>query len=169
LLLGNVDPGSDKALAAGCRDADTTDVADRSIGADHPFREVEPPMVRQHPLNFMRDELPIIRVYQRHILRYGRRSAARNETVDREQFGRPVLEAGSGECPAPCVSQPLSLRKVELRLFAVVDIEIDPDPIQDRAILRPEWFSAAEEPAVGAVSVTNSKGHFPSGARLEAG
>src|SRR5689334_646185 len=125
-------------------------------------------MVRQHPLNFMRDELPIIRVYQRHVLRYARRSAARNEAVDREQFGRPVLEAVSGECPAPCVSKPLSLRKVELRLFAVVDIEIDPDPIQDRAIVRPEWFSAAEEPAVRSGRVPNSKSHFTGGARLEA-
>src|SRR3989475_10802872 len=52
LLLGNVDPGSDKAVAACCRDPDTTDVADRAIGSDHPFREVEPAIVRQHPLNF---------------------------------------------------------------------------------------------------------------------
>src|SRR4029077_16403850 len=113
-------------------------------------------------------ELPIIRVYQRHVLRYARRSAARNETVDRVQFGRPVLEAGSGECPAPRGSKPLSLRKVELRLFAVVDIEIDPDPLQDRAIRRPEWFSAAEEPAVRAVGVTDSKTHFAGGAGLQA-
>src|SRR5690348_6259545 len=125
-------------------------------------------MVRQHPLNFMRDELPILRVYQRQVLRYARRPGARHEPVDREQFGRPVLEAGSGECPAPGVSKPLSLRKVELRLFTVVDIKIDPDPIQDRAIMRAEWFSAAQEPAVPAGSVASSKRHLAGGACLQA-
>ena len=79
-----------------------------------------------------------------------------------------MREAGSGECPAPCVSQPLSLRKIELRLFPVLDIEMDPDPIEKRAIVGAEGFSAAEEPPVHAGSVPSSKARFARGASLQA-
>ena len=53
-------------------------------------------------------------------------STARLEAVDRKQLGRPILETGRVEGPAACVRKPLSLHKVELRLFPFFDIEANP-------------------------------------------
>jgi hypothetical protein len=57
--------------------------------------------------------------------------------MDREQLGRPVVETGGIECPATGMREPLSLRKVELGLLLFLDIEVNPDPIQERSIVRP--------------------------------
>ena len=52
-------------------------------------------------------------MYERQIFRDAWGLGARVEAVDDEQLGRPVREAGSPECPAPHVSEPLSLCEVE--------------------------------------------------------
>ena len=112
-------------------------MTNRSIGSHNPFREIESAMLGQHRLNFLRDEGPIFRVYERHVFRDGWRLAAWGEAMDREQLGRPVVETGGIECPAAGVREPLSLRKVELGLLAFLNIDVNPDPIQERSIVRP--------------------------------
>src|ERR1700693_734490 len=86
-------------------------------------------------------------------------STARLEAVDRKQPGRPILETGRVEGPAACVREPLSLRKVELRLFPFFDIEANPDPIKQASIARQEWFGATEKPTIRSFSATNSEGY----------
>ena len=44
-------------------------MTNRSIGSHNPFREIESAMLCQHRLNFLRDELPIVRVYERDVFR----------------------------------------------------------------------------------------------------
>src|SRR2546427_12577457 len=107
LLFHDVDSRSDELLPLPVyrRDADATDVTNRSIGPNDPLGEVEAVMVRDHLLNLLRNELPILRVHERYVLRYARSLGSRIEAVDREQFGGPVLETGRVECPAPHVSQ----------------------------------------------------------------
>src|SRR4029077_1986954 len=112
--------------------------------------------LRQHFLNFSSDELPIVRVYEGHVFRDRWRLAARIEAMDREQLRRPVVETSRVECPAAGVRQPLSLRQIELGLLALLNIEINPDPILHRSIGRSERLDSAEEPAVIALSVPNS-------------
>src|SRR5439155_13743486 len=87
LLFRDVDSRSDEPLPVCRRDADATNVTNRSIGPNNPLGEVEAVMVREHLLNFVRNELPILRVHERHVLRYARSLGSRIETVDREQFG----------------------------------------------------------------------------------
>src|SRR6266571_7520777 len=87
LLFRDVDSRSDEPLPVCRRDADATDVTNRSIVPNNPLGEVEAVMVREHLLNFLRNELPILRVDERHVLRYARSLAGRIEAVDREQFG----------------------------------------------------------------------------------
>src|SRR5437899_2194057 len=76
LLFRDVDSRSDELLPLPLpvyrRDADATDVANRSIGPDDPLGEVEAVVVREHLLNCLRNELPILRVYERHVLGYAR-------------------------------------------------------------------------------------------------
>src|SRR4051794_32351282 len=57
------------------------------------------------------------------------------------------------------------LTELQLRLFAVVNIEIDPDPIEEPAIVGEQGFSAGENPPVRAGSVPGSKSHFARGCR----
>ena len=87
LLFRDVDSRSDEPLPVCRRDADATNVTNRSIGPNNPLGEVEAAMLREHLLNFLRNELSILRVYERHVLRYARSLASRIEAVDREQFG----------------------------------------------------------------------------------
>jgi hypothetical protein len=58
------------------------------------------------------------------------------------------------------VRKSLSLRKVELCLFTLVNVEVNPDPIQQSSIARSEGFGPTEEPALPTFSVTNSKSHL---------
>src|SRR6266581_1664153 len=89
LLFCDVDSRSDEPLPLPVcrRDADATNVTNRSIGPNNPLGEVEAVMVREHLLNFVRNELPILGVHERHVLRYARSLTSRIEAVDREQFG----------------------------------------------------------------------------------
>jgi hypothetical protein len=54
----------------------------------------------------------------------------------------------------------LSLRKIELCLFTLVNVEVNPDPIQKSSIARSQGFGAAEEPAIPSFSIANSKNHL---------
>jgi hypothetical protein len=65
------------------------------------------------------------------------------------------------------VRESLSLCQVELSLLAFVDIEIDPYPIEERAVFPSERLRPTEEPAVMALSVTNAKTHLTRTARLQ--
>src|SRR4029077_19571070 len=131
-------------------------MTNRSIGSHNPFGEIESATVCQHLLNFLGDELPIVRVYERQVFRDRWRLAAGIEAMDRKQLRRPVVETGGVECPATGVRKPLSLRKVELGLLALIKCECNPHPILHRSIGRSERLDAAEEPAVIALSVPNS-------------
>jgi hypothetical protein len=51
------------------------------------------------------------------------------------------------------VREPLSLRQVELGLPAFFDVEVDPDPIEERSVVPSESLGATEEPAVMAFGV----------------
>src|SRR5258705_10269550 len=101
-----------------------------SIWPHNPLREVKAAMVYPHFLNCLCDELTIFRVDERQILFYGWGLATRIKPMNAEQFWRPVVEASSVEGPATHVSKPLSFREVELCLFPIFNVEIDPDPIQ---------------------------------------
>jgi hypothetical protein len=59
----------------------------------------------------------------------------------------------------------LSLCEVELSLFALFNLEVNPDPIQQSSIAPPERFGATEEPAVPSFRVTNSKACLAGAAR----
>src|ERR1700688_2491862 len=87
--------------------------------------------------------------------------------MDLEQLGRPILETGSVECPATGVRKPLCLGKINLRLLELFDVEINADPIEQRSIVRPERFDAADTPAVSSVSVAYSEGVLTCGAGFE--
>src|SRR6266851_4666757 len=127
LFLGHVYACPDERLKPPplrCGHADATNMTNRSIGSHNPFREIEFAMVCQHLLNFLGDELPIFRVYERHVFRDRWRLAAGIEAMDREQLGRPVVETGGVECPATGVRKALSLRKVKLGLLALLNVEV---------------------------------------------
>ena len=167
-VLRDVDPGSDEPLghSAVCRwRADAPDMTNRSVRPHDPLREVESAMLRQHRPNVLRDEISVVRMHERHVFLDGGCLLRRIEAVDREQLRRPVLEARGGERPASRVREPLSLRKVELGLLALLDIEVDPDPILHRSIGRSERLGTAEEPAVIALSVANSTTRLSGAAR----
>jgi hypothetical protein len=88
LLLRHIDPGPDEPLehsGTGHRRADAPYVANRSVGTHNPSREVESAMLCQHGLNFLRDELPIVRVYERQVFRDRWRFAAGVEAINRKQ------------------------------------------------------------------------------------
>src|SRR5712671_901664 len=170
LVLGDVDPGSDEPLehSAVCRwRADAPDVTNRSVGPHDSLREVESAMLRDHRPNYLRDEISVVRMHERHVFLEGRCALRRIEAVDREQLRRPVLEARGGERPASRVREPLSLCQVELGLLAFVDVDVDPDPVEDRSVVPAQRLRAAEEPAVIALSVPNSTTRLGGAARAQ--
>jgi hypothetical protein len=87
------------------------------------------------------------------------------KTVYAKKFMRPVTEEPRRvENPTSHVSEALPFGEIKLVLLkrllgalAVLDVEINPDPIQEVSIARPQGFDSAEEPAVPSISVTNSK------------
>src|SRR5579864_5449304 len=92
----------------------------------------------------------------------------RIETINVEKFVRPVGEnTRRVQNPAAHVCKPLSLCEVELRLFAFFNLEVNPDPIQQSSIARPERFCATEEPAVPSFRVANSKTQLTGTARAQ--
>src|SRR5260221_1072820 len=168
LVLGHIDSRSDERLdhPAGSRwRADAPYMTNRSVRPHDPLREVESAMLGQHRLNFLRDELPIIRMDQCHVFRDARRRAVRIQAINRKHLGRPVRETGSGERPTTGMRESLSLCQVKLGLLALLNIEVDPDPILHRSIGRSERLGAAEEPAVIALSVPNSPTRLSGAAR----
>src|SRR5258706_4780969 len=100
-----------------------------------------------------------------HVFREGWCLRRRIEAVDREQLGRQLLKARWGERPASRMCEPLSLCQVELGLVAFVDVEVDPDPVEDRSVVPTKRFCATEEPAIIALSVPNSTTRLSSAAR----
>ena len=56
-----------------------------------------------------------------------------------------------------------------LCLLAFFDVEVDADPIQERAVLRSQRLGPTEEPPVLALGVTDSKTHFTRGTCTETG
>src|SRR5229473_7587982 len=133
LLLGDIHPCADKPLkrpAVSRGGTHATHVTNLSIWPHDPFREVEAAMVCQHPLNCLCDELPIFRVYERHIFVYCWRLAVWIKPMNPEQLWRPIVEPSSVEGPATHMRKALSLPEVELCLFPIFNVEIDPDPIQ---------------------------------------
>src|SRR6185295_18682859 len=135
--------------------ANATYATNLSIGPHDAFREVEPSTFCKHPLNGFRDELAIVGVDELHILFYRWGLAARIKAINPEQLWRPVVESGSVEGPATRMRKALCLRKVELCLFPVFNVEIDADPIEQLSIARADGFGPTEMPAVPALSVTN--------------
>jgi hypothetical protein len=142
------------------RNAHTTYVTNVSVGPHNSFRKVKFAVVGQHLVDCSRDKIPIFRMYKRHVFLGIWWITARLEAVDRKQLGRPILETGRVEGPAACVCDPLSLRKVELRLFPFFDIEANPDPIKQASIARQEWFGATQKPTIRSFSATNSEGYL---------
>src|ERR1700751_3137181 len=100
-------------------------MTNRSVWPHDSFGEVESAMLRQHRLNGLRNELPIVRMDERHVFREARRRAVRIHAMDREQLRRPVLETGGVEDPASGVRKSLRLRQAELGLLALLNIEVD--------------------------------------------
>src|SRR6185503_5791953 len=145
--------------------ADAPHMTNRSVRPHDPLGEVESAMLRHHGPNLLRDEISVVRMHERHVFLDGRCFLRRIEAVDREQLRRPVLKARGGERPASYVREPLSFCQVELGLFAFVDVEIDPDPVEDRSIAPAERLRAAEKPAVIALSVPNSATRLGGAAR----
>src|SRR5258705_4917248 len=168
LVLGDVDPGSDEPLehSAVCRwRADAPDVTNRLVRTYDPLRKIESTMLRQHRQNFLRDEISVVRMHERHVFLDGRCFLRRIEAVNREQLRRPVFKARRGERPASRMREPLSLCQVELGFLAFVDVEVDPDPILHCSIGRLERLGTAEEPVVIPLSVPNSTTRLSGAAR----
>src|SRR5882762_11991304 len=90
-----------------------------------------------------------------------RQTIPRIKTQNAAAFLRPIPDVGVGT-PGPTarVAEPLRLRQVELGSLELFDVEVDPDPIQQRSIARPERFGATEEPAIRSLSVAHSKTLF---------
>ena len=57
--------------------------------------------------------------------------------------------------------------KFHFGLLAFFDIEVDPDPGEDRSVVPTERLRATEEPAVIAFGVTNARTHLTRTARLQ--
>src|SRR6266404_3044828 len=168
LVLRDVDPGSDEPLedSAVCRwRADAAYMTNRSVRTHDPLRKIESAMLRQHRPNFLRDEISVVRMHERHVFLDGRCFLRRIEAVNREQLRRPVFKARRDERPASRMREPLSLSQVELGFLAFVDVEVDPDPILHCSIGRSERLGTAEEPAVVALSVPNSTTRLSGAAR----
>src|SRR6266567_5881436 len=90
----------------------------------------------------------------------------RIKAINVEQFVRPVREKTRRvQNPAAHVPEPLSLCEVELRLFAFFNLEVNPDPIQQSSIARPQRFGTTKEPAVPSFRVTNPKACLTGAAR----
>src|SRR6266852_1146954 len=84
--------------------------------------------------------------------------------MDCEQLGRPVVETGGVECPATGVTEPLSLRKVELgfrafliRSLAVVDIHARAVPLDDLAARTSQRQLLMPHPAVCTVRPSDTR------------
>src|SRR6266853_451509 len=168
LVLRDVDAGSDepREQPAVCRwGADAPYVTNRPVRTHDPLRELESATLRQYRPNFLRDEISVVRMHERHVFREGRCLRRRIEAVDREQLGRPLLKARRSERPASRMCEPLSLRQVELGLLAFVHVEVDPDPVEDRSVIPTERLCATEEPAVIALSVPNATTRLSGAAR----
>ena len=151
-------PWNDPAV---CRwRADAPDVTNRSVRPHDPLREVESAMLRQHRLNFLRDEVPVVRMHERHVFRDGRCVLRGSRPWIANNSGDQCSKPAAGKCPAARMRKPLSLRQVELGLLAFFDVEVDPDPVEDRSVVPSKRFRATEEPAVVAFSVTNPKAHL---------
>src|SRR5260221_7255617 len=75
---------------------------------------------------------------------------------------RPMPDVGVGT-PGPTarVAESLRLSQVELGSLELFDVEVDPDPIQQRSVFRPERLCATEEPAVRSLRVSHSEPVFP--------
>ena len=67
------------------------------------------------------------------------------------------METGGVEDPASGVRKSLRLRKVELGLLAVLNIEVDTNETERRSIARPERLDATQEPAVHAAGISHPK------------
>src|SRR5207249_4752617 len=162
-LLSDIHPCAHESLQSpplSSRSAHATDASNLSIRPHDSLREVECSMGRQDLLNLLLNECLIFRIHQGQILFLGRRLASRIESVDLKQLRRPILEPGSGKCPAACMGKPLSFREVELGLFAFVNVEINPDPIEQGSVRSPDRFGATEEPPVSTFDVTHAKTHL---------
>ncbi|HTB72829.1 MAG TPA: hypothetical protein VK762_06280 [Polyangiaceae bacterium] len=138
-----------------------------SVGSHDPFRKVEASLVREHLLDFMRHRISIFRVHERHVLGDARRLVSWLEAMDPKQFRGPVVEPSGMERPAAHMREPLALREVELGLLVFLDVEVDPDPAQERSIRRSEGFGATQKPAVPALGVTHPKAHVACGPAAE--
>src|SRR5207247_6171321 len=139
-LLSDIHPCAHESLQSPpltSRNAHATDASNLSVRPHDSLREVECSMGRQGLLNLLLDEYPIFRIHQGQILFLCRRLASRIEPMDLKQLRRPILEPGRGKCPAACMGKPLSFREVELGLFAFVNVEINPDPIEQGSVRSP--------------------------------
>src|SRR5882724_10227936 len=87
--------------------------------------------------------------------------------MDPKQLRRPVIESSGAKCPAARVRQPLPLRKVELGLLAVINVEVDADPADDGSIRRAERLDATQKPAISSFIAACPKGHLPSRSSTE--
>src|SRR5271154_3133344 len=74
-------------------------------------------MVIQHSRNALLHERAIFRVYKSQVFFYCRRLATRIKTIDPKQFGGPVTESGSVECPAAHMGDALPFIDIELTLL----------------------------------------------------
>src|SRR5260370_24025144 len=91
-----------------------TDASNLAVRLDDSLREVEAAMVCQHLLNCLCDELPIFRVYERHIFVYCWCLAAGIKPMNPEQLWRPVVESSRVEGPTARVGQPLRFSQIGL-------------------------------------------------------
>src|SRR5258706_6013298 len=162
LVLGHIYPGPDKLdhTAVGRRRADAPHIANRSVWTHDPLGEVESAKLGQHRLDLLPDEFPIVRMYQRDVILCARRRTCWIQAMNRKQLRRPVLEAGRGKGPASRVREALSVCQIKLGLLALVDVEVDSDPAEERSVAPSKPFRATQEPAVIALAITDANTHL---------
>src|SRR5260370_6500737 len=116
-MLGDIHSGTEKPFENSVFNKGNTHatyVTNLSIWPHNPLSEVESAMVGQHLLNFLFHELPIFWVDEVQIFFYCWRSAPWIKAVNLEQFGRPIFESSSVECPAAHMSEALPFAEIKL-------------------------------------------------------
>ena len=161
LLLGDIHSRPEEAFESRTvnhRNPDPTYVTSFSIGSHNPLREVESEVVIQHLLNPLLHEFTIFRVHEIQIFLYCWRLASRIKAVNSEQFGRPVVESSSVECPATHMSEAvpfaevgLGLQQGLLRELAIIDIGQQEIPGAYRTFRIAHWEAANLEPSIDAI------------------
>jgi hypothetical protein len=157
ILLGDIYSSANDALTTShfaCRDTDATYMTDRAVESHDTFREVKAAIARQHLTHLLRHEPAIFWMDQSQVFVDSWWLGTRLKSMNLKQFGAPVLESGSVECPATRVRKPLAFGKIELGPLVFFYIDVNPNPTEQLSITRAKRFRTTKKPVVASFSIT---------------